>query len=452
MEVIIRYMGLMNLKGLFEGLPIELQYIVGSYDHLVFFRIFPISELLAKYDWFKLMRVNFGLSYSKGDATNKEMMAVYYNKCRYRKSGIACGAFHTIVRVDGGTLMGAGDGYNGQFGKGMYHIGYKEKMFMEIKVAGVKDIMEVIAGDFYTIIRRKNGILMSCGLSVHGSLGLGEKFYKSNLFQEIPGIPKNIVEVKGGQNHVIIRLTDGTLMGCGCNTYGQLGLGDYVSRYSFVEIPGIAKNVSSVICGRNNTIIKLTDGTLLVCGYNDWGQLGLGFNKNINIFEEVKGIPKNIAEVVCGGLHTIIRLTDGTLMSSGFNNYGELGNGDTQSRNLFEEIRGIPKNIAEVACGSVSTIIRLTNGKLMACGHLCGESVISDRSYNVLFEEIPEIPKSVVQIICGNRNTFIRLANGQLMSYGHNEAGQLGVGDFQNRTQFTNITQKRPWSEKCAIS
>ena len=54
-------------------------------------------------------------------------------------------------------------------------------------------------------------------------------------------------------------------------------------------------------------------------------------------------------DVICGSDHTIIRLTDGTLMSCGYNGNAQLGHGDYKNRNLFELIKDIPKNISQVA-------------------------------------------------------------------------------------------------------
>src|SRR5205814_1926245 len=83
-----------------------------------------------------------------------------------------------------------------------------------------------------------------------------------------------------------------------------------------------AKKIMEVVCGCYHTIIRLTDGTLMSCGNNEYGQLGQGDTKNRTKFEEIKNMPKNIMEIVCGTYHTIVRLTDGTIISCGYNYYG----------------------------------------------------------------------------------------------------------------------------------
>ena len=74
------------------------------------------------------------------------------------------------------------------------------------------------------------------------------------------------------------------------------------------------------------------------CGYNEHGQLGHGDTLVRTTFEEIKGIPRNISEVVCGIANTFIRLTCGKILSCGYNVNGQLGHGDKINKSRFEEI------------------------------------------------------------------------------------------------------------------
>ena len=124
------------------------------------------------------------------------------------------------------------------------------------------------------------------------------------------------------------------------------------------------------------------------CGYNQYGQLGHGDTINRIIFEEIKGLPQNICEVVCGNLCTFIRLTDGKVLSCGSNGCGELGHGDRVRRETFEEVRGIPANVCEIICGS-NTFIRCDDGRILSCGfNGAGQLVQGDIPYGSVFEEI----------------------------------------------------------------
>ncbi|AYV82698.1 MAG: chromosome condensation regulator [Hyperionvirus sp.] len=368
----------MNLVCSIKKLPVDLLYMIANYEPRMLFLISSESEIV-RYDWFKLIRMNFGLSFCREDATNEEVMGVYRDFC-VSEEFVECGEYCTFVRVDG-KLMGCG-------GNGM------------------------------------------------GQLGVGDNVDRK-WFEEIPGIPTNIVEVVCGWYYTIIRLVDGTLMGTGSNEHGQLGLGDVAQTELFVKIGGIAKNVAKVICGSSHTIIVLTDGGLMGCGLNDCGQLGFGDYKNRTVFEEIRGIPRNVATVNCGWDHTIIRMRDGTLMSSGCNQYGELGLGDYQERILFQEIRGIPKNVAEVTCGPSNTFIRLTNGVVMCCGdNRDGQLGLGDEYERNVFKKIRGV---ISKVVCGEHHTIIRLTDGTLMSCGSNKYGKLGLGDHLTRNRFEKV-------------
>ena len=144
--------------------------------------------------------------------------------------------------------------------------------------------------------------------------------------------------------HIIIKLTDGTLLACGSNHRGELGLGDTRRIYEFTEIKSAPKNIAYVECGYLHTFIRLTDGTLMSCGANSDGQLGHGDSKYIYLFSTVRGIPRNVSYMSCGGAHTVIKITDmtcglSTLMSCGANRNGELGLGDNTHRYSFTKIK-----------------------------------------------------------------------------------------------------------------
>src|SRR3989442_565678 len=155
--------------------------------------------------------------------------------------------------------------------------------------------------------------------------------------------------------------TIGEFWSCGYNYHGQLGQGDNENIYKFEEIKGIPNDIVSIACGVNHTIIQRANGTLLSSGNNYYGQLGHGDNKNRNKFEEIKGLPNDIVNIACGAYHTIIQRANGTLLSCGYNYSGQLGQGDNKNRNKFEEIKGLPNDIVSIACGFNHTIIYINS-------------------------------------------------------------------------------------------
>ena len=122
------------------------------------------------------------------------------------------------------------------------------------------------------------------------------------------------------------------------NGYGQLGLGDGNSRYTFTQITTNADDIKQIYCGWYYTIILKNDGTLWSCGDNAYGQLGLGDTTNRNTFTQITTNTNNIKSVYCGGRQTFILKNDGTLWGTGYNADGRLGLGDTNGRTTFTQI------------------------------------------------------------------------------------------------------------------
>ena len=147
--------------------------------------------------------------------------------------------------------------------------------------------------------------------------------------------------------------------------------------------------------------------------------MGNGGVKNTTAFEEIKGIPCNISQIACGDFHTMILLTDGRLLGCGYNIFGQLGFGDTKTRTIFEEIKQVPRNISDVICGANHTFIRLRNGKIMSCGDNTSKQLAhNDKKARAVFQEVKTIKEDVSEVACGVDHTFIRLHSGKILRYG----------------------------------
>ncbi|AYV84533.1 MAG: chromosome condensation regulator [Hyperionvirus sp.] len=452
----------MDLCFVIETLPVELQHIVISYDHLIIF-LLPYSKLV-KYDWFGLIKVIFSLNYSKKVFTNETMMKIYLTRCR--KSINRHFRENTIIKLNDGTLMGCGSDASGMLGdsdifsRNVFSvIENVPKNIIEINVSGLDTTIRLSDGtliwysiDTKTELKKKNivEVIYGCGSSkyirfsngiIMGYQIVGNPGTFCHSFKKIDYV-KNVADVRCGNDHTVLRLMDGTLMTCGVNSYGQLGLGDKLDRKNFTEVCGLDKgNIVEIIADYCVSMLRLMDGTIMSCGYNLSGELGLGDRENREIFTTIKLIPKNIDRIAFGHMHTFILLTNGALMSCGDNNSGQLGMGDDKRRDIFSEITDVPRNIIDVYCGCMYTIIRLDDGTLLGTGeNTDGQLGLGDFTNRTSFQEISQIPKNIIEVVCYSTGTFIRLSDGVLMGSGSNVGGQLGLGrDIYATNTFIKI-------------
>ena len=229
----------------------------------------------------------------------------------------------------------------------------------------VDDIKSVCCGSEYTFILKNDGTLWGCGRNDLGQLGLGNTNNRTTFTQVTTN---DVKSVYCGDVHTFILKNDGTLWGCGHNQLGNLGLGDNTNRTTFTQVTTNADNVKSVYCGANYTIILKNDGTLWSTGYNNAGQLGLGDGSNRTTFTQITTNVDDIKEIYCGFYHILMLKNNDTLWSCGWNQYGQLGLGDTTNRNIFTQITTNANNIKQVYCGLNYTLILENDGTLWGCG------------------------------------------------------------------------------------
>lgn len=111
------------------------------------------------------------------------------------------------------------------------------------------------------------------------------------------------------------------------------------------------------------------------CGLNYYGEIAGATAGSSTVVGTSQGYAvsggTNVKQVACGVYHTAIIKGDGTLWSSGYNFYGQLGNGasgaNSNSRTFVETTVG-GNNWIQVACGEYNTYAIKGDGSLWAWG------------------------------------------------------------------------------------
>ncbi|MDD2627782.1 MAG: hypothetical protein PHD20_02730 [Clostridia bacterium] len=193
----------------------------------------------------------------------------------------------------------------------------------------IKKIKSVNGNVFVALT--KDGKIKSWGTdtSGFGKLGLGTQTV-SKVPAEIPGL-SNIVFMETWLNTIFVLSDNGTVKGWGDNSSYRLGLGDTTNRNIPVEIPGIS-NAKSLNVNNNGEYFALTDDGIMGWAYNTDGQLGVGSAETV-ITQPTKVLNvTNVKDLILRAYSTFILLNDGTVMACGKNNYGQLGLGNTSIR------------------------------------------------------------------------------------------------------------------------
>jgi alpha-tubulin suppressor-like RCC1 family protein len=185
---------------------------------------------------------------------------------------------------------------------------------------------------------KKDGTLWACGSNIYGSLGLGDTADRHS-FTEVSSA-HDWAHVSAGIGYSLAIKKDGTLWAWGDNSFGELGLGDTVERNSPTQV-GSASDWAAVACLGHHSVALQTDGTLWAWGENCYGQLGLGDTTN-RLSPTQVGTSRDWAAIAPGSsdsYDTVALQTNGTLWAWGFNQFGQLGLGDTTDRSIPTEAR-----------------------------------------------------------------------------------------------------------------
>ena len=282
-----------------------------------------------------------------------------------------------------------------------------------------------------------DGVLYACGGNGGGQLGLGDGKDRPT-FEPVKGVKKGTVREMRVSTGTSFLLSDsGQLYACGWNSYGQLGLGDTAERSTFVPVKGVKKGTVREMWVSRSTSFLLTDGgQLYACGWNGDGQLGLGDEAERSTFEPVEGIEGTVREMWLSG-NTSFLLTDGgQLYACGWNSYGQLGLGDTAERSTFEPVKGIKKGMVRemwVSDGGSTSFLLSDGGQLYACGRNDrGQLGLGDKAEWSTFEPVKGIEGTVQEVWVIRSSSYLLMEGGKKYACGL----PLGISIFKEVEDF----------------
>ena len=268
-----------------------------------------------------------------GDGTRKAKEAFSFAAVIAGAKDVSAGGGHTLVLTETGDVWATGWNKFGQLGDGATTMYAKTYGKIKFFVALSNDAKAVAAGDFHSVVLKKDGSVWATGRNNNGQLGDGTKTDSSVYIQVLSSGATNVA---AGGHHSIVLKYDGSVLATGWNEFGQLGDGSQTDRTNYVQV--IVSGVESVSAGNRHSMVLKKDGSVWATGYNRYGQLGDGSTSNRDVFVQV--ISDGVKVVAAGGFHAMVVKKDGSIWATGFNKYSQLGDGWTTSQKTF--IRVVP--------------------------------------------------------------------------------------------------------------
>jgi alpha-tubulin suppressor-like RCC1 family protein len=310
--------------------------------------------------------------------------------------------------------------------------------------------LEIQAGGNHTIARKVDGTLWAWGLNNYGQLGLGDIITRTTLTQIGNNSDWSMVNAGGsyytGASHSVSLKTNGTIWVWGGNSYGQLGVGDTISRTTPTQlIIGTDSDWLSITAGSDHTIAIKTNTTIWAWGSNGHGQVGDGTVIRKTTPCQIYGFTSDWSTAAPGECHSLGLKTNRTLWAWGMNFFGQLGDG-TETDRTTPCLIGTVSDWSMIASGESHSLGLKTNRTLWAWGRnglgQLGDGTKTDRTTPCLIGTCSDWS----MIAAGSTHTIAIKTGTTIWSWGFNYHGQLGLGDYSDRTTPSQVGTQTDWS------
>jgi alpha-tubulin suppressor-like RCC1 family protein len=259
-----------------------------------------------------------------------------------------------------------------------------------------------------------------------------------------------VVQLSAGAFHTCALTPSGGVKCWGAGGDGALGNGSNTDQNTPVDVTGLTTGVAAVSAGLYHTCALTTAGEVKCWGYNGYGQLGDGSTNSGNAPVPVMGL-SGVETISGGGFHTCALTTAGAVTCWGANSFGQLGDGTTTNRN--QPVQTVLTNgVAAITTGYHHTCALMTNGAVKCWGDNYrgqlgdGSNTTSHQPVNVLGLA------GVSALAAGEDHTCALKASGEVNCWGDNSEGQLGDGTFDHSNMPVPVSLATGLSTVAAIS
>ena len=297
-----------------------------------------------------------------------------------------------------------------------------------------------IAASLHVLVLLSDGSVVALGENRSGQLGRPKAIRRFWPAERVP-LPAKAVQVAAGEDTSFALLDDGTVWAWGRGYYGTLGVGlkDATERHTPQAIPTL-RGVSQIVAAGDAAMAVMADGTVRA-----WGKVPAFLTEGREVYPGVSQpvrLPglENIARVTGGPSLGFAMTKDGRVIGWGLNDHGSLGLG----RMTPEPQRPteLPlKDVVSIATVYGATAAVTRDGRVWTWGDN-GQAGLGNGQRSEMPNPDQATPQPVtgitdaVEVKAGSygRHVIVRRRNGTLVGWGNSDWGQLGAGisgDFQ---------------------
>ena len=387
---------------------------------------------------------------------------------------VAGGGFSAVLKEDGTVWMWGRNNY-GQLGDGT-----TVDCDFPRPVPGVSDVTQIQAAGGSMLVLKEDGTVWGWGENGNGQLGDGTTTLRTTP-QKVEGLT-NVKKLSSTYSHVLALKGDGTLWAWGSNGRGQLGDGTKNSATSPQIVPGLS-NIVDIAAGKYTSMALTQEGTVYIWGYNygevsedillprampelgvitdiacngmniainaegeawHWGSMYIGYTPHRDYYYSVKIPTKiegidNIESATGHDLDLFLIDSNDDVWAVGSNQYGQLGDGSTIDRTVFQKIAGI-SDVQSVSCSSGHCLALTKDGMVWAWGN---------NDYNQIERGLGEVVMTPTKLnntinhvtgtLAAGKGHSLVIEDGMIYASGKGTDGQLGNDDQYDSASVTQV-------------
>jgi alpha-tubulin suppressor-like RCC1 family protein len=338
---------------------------------------------------------------------------------------VAAGGRHSVVLKDDGTVWTWGDNGLGQLGDGTTNQSLEARQVQNLPL-----IQQVDAELYGSLALSQDGRVYAWGGNEFEDFGLlpaGTRFTLPYLYTNLPVL----TQISMGA-YVHYGLTaEGLVWAWGHDEHGALGDGqNNWNRRGPVQTSNLT-DVVKVEAGAKFGVAVKRDGTVWTWGWNKYGQLGIGSTNTQTMPVQVPGL-NGIVNVSVYANHVIALKGDGTVWTWGQNIFGQCGVDHTNDCLSPQQVPNLSEVVA-VQAGSDHALALKADGTVWAWGRNW-EGQLGKGTYT--HSRVPVQVSNLTDALAlgaGGCHSLAIKQNGDVVGWGENRMRQLGDGTLQIR-------------------
>ncbi len=303
---------------------------------------------------------------------------------------LAAGYEHTCAVKFDGTALCWGSNEFGQLGPGADELCQDQPCRLTATVvmdgdAPLAGVRAMVAGYGHTCALLETGSVRCWGRNDAGQLGDGTMEPRAGPVA-VAGLPATVIALAAGGGHEgghTCALTTTEEVWCwGDNRDGQLGDGSTTGSSTPVRVQIAASgepllNAWGIAAGSyaesGHSCALVGDGSVYCWGYNESGELGNGQGGFIGarslepVRVETESLERFVA-LTSGYRHSCTVTHSGELFCWGANSDGQIGDGTQENKLIAHPVIGLPGTVTALATGEMHTCARVEDGRVFCWG------------------------------------------------------------------------------------